>query len=339
MIRGQLELAVSAGATQEAACAAIGLDPRTVQRWAGRADGDRRAAAQKKAPAHQLTKAEAVEVLRTLNTPEFRDLPPNVVVAILADHDVYLASPSTMYRLLRVAGQLAHRTTAKPPTKRHKPAEACASAPNQVWSWDITYLSTTVRGVFLRLYVVLDVFSRKIVGWSVHAEETADHAARLLAKIVAAEGARPGLVLHSDNGAPMKGCTMLAMLEQLGVVPSFSRPRVSNDNPYSEATFRTLKHCPQYPADGVFADLAAAEAWTAAFVDWYNGVHRHSGIKFVTPNERHAGLDTALLARRAEVFAAAKLKNPRRWTGDIRDWSPITEVRLNPDADPAKPAA
>jgi transposase InsO family protein len=331
VIRGAVHEAVAAGASRAAACAALGLDRRTLQRWRRGADGDRRKGP-KRPPSNRLTATDAAKVLRTLNLPEFRDLSPHVVVALLADQGIYLASEATMYRLLRAAKQLAHRTGARPAVRRAKPREACATAPNQVWSWDISYLPTPVRGQFFRLYMVLDVFSRKIVGAAVHAEESGELAARLMAATVAAERAAPGLVLHSDNGAPMKAETMLAMLQRLGVAASFSRPSVSNDNAYSEAAFRTAKYCPMYPADGVFESLEAAAAWTADFVRWYNEKHRHSGIKFVTPAERHDGRDVAILAKRAAVYAAAKVRNPARWAGDTRDWSRIDTVRLNPDA-------
>jgi putative transposase len=338
VIQGVLDQANVSGATAKAACSMLGLDARTVQRWAKRSDGDRRAGP-KRAPANKLAAAESAEILRVLNTPEFRDLSPNVAVALLADRGTYLASQATMYRLLRKEGQLSHRTAAKPPIKRAKPREVRATAPNQAWSWDITYLSTVVRGSFYRLYMIMDIFSRKIVGWAVHESELGEHAARLVDAAHAAEGALPGCVLHADNGGPMKAATMIATLERLGVVPSFSRPHVSDDNPYSESLFRTLKYCPAYPTDGIFTSLEAARAWVAEFVAWFNTEHRHSGVKFVTPDERHQGLDARILEHRAAVYAAAKRKHPGRWSGEIRDWSRIDEVRLNPDAVQAEAVA
>ena len=328
----------AAGATVRDACAALDLDPRTVQRWSRRPDGDRRAGP-RRAPANRLAPAERAELLRALNSPEFRDRSPNVVVALLADRGTYLASQATMYRLLRAAGQLAHRTAARPPVRRARPREVRAAAPNRAWSWDITYLASDVRGVFHRLYLIMDVFSRKIVGWAVHDDERGAHAARLISAACAAEGVRPGCVLHSDNGGPMKAATMRATLDRLGVVPSYSRPRVSDDNPYSEALFRTLKYCPAYPSDGVFPSRAEATAWVARFVAWFNTEHRHSGVKFVTPEQRHQGRDAAILARRTAVYAAAKRQRPDRWSGPARDWSRVDEVRLNPATDVDEPAA
>jgi putative transposase len=176
----------------------------------------------------------------------------------------------------------------------------------------------------------VDVYSRKIVGWEVHPEESAQLAARLVQRAIVDEGADPQrLVLHADNGGPMKGSTMLATLQRLGVVASFSRPSVSDDNPFAEALFRTLKYRPGYPRKP-FADIASAHAWVQGFVTWYNGEHLHSGIRYVTPNDRHAGRDKAILAHRHHVYVQAKKRTPRRWSGLTRNWSPIGAVYLNP---------
>ena len=334
MIVGLIAEAAAAGAPRREACALLGLAPSTLQRWKKDPRADRRGGPRPRT-ANQLTRREAKRLLRTLNSPAFCDLPPKVVVALLADQGVYLGSESTMYRLLRQAGQLAHRRSAKPPTRRAKPREARATAPNQVWCWDITYLPSAVRGVFHKLYLVLDVFSRKVVGTAVHASELARHAADLLDRTYAAEGVQADeLVLHADNGGPMKGSSMLSTMRRLGVVASFSRPRVSNDNAFAESVFNTLKGCPAYPKGGVFATLEDARQWVAKFVHWYNTEHRHSGIKFVTPHQRHTGEDVAILRSRAAVYAAAQRRRPDRWTGPVRNWTRVTEVRLNPDATP-----
>jgi transposase InsO family protein len=215
-----------------------------------------------------------------------------------------------------------------------------AKGPNQVWSWDITYLRSPIRGAFFYLYVVVDVWSRKIVGWAVHEEESGDHASALIEAACAREGVERGeLVLHSDNGGPMKAATLLAMLEVLGVAASFSRPRVSNDNPFSEALFRTAKYRPQYPRRP-FKSLDEARSWAADFARWYNTEHRHSAIRFVTPDERHSGRDTELLAQRAALYATARERRPERWTGSTRIWTPVREVALNPASNtPAEAAA
>ena len=218
-----------------------------------------------------------------------------------------------------------------PPRTVSKPTGYKATGPNQVWSWDITFLRTTIVGQFLRLYLVLDIYSRKIVGWEIHETERADYAATLIRQACLTEGIHEaGLVLHADNGSPMKGATMLATLQHLGVVPSFSRPSVSNDNPYSESLFGTMKYMPTFPAHP-FDSVEAAREWVEGFVAWYNVMHRHSGIQFVTPVERHSGKDTEILQKRKAVYEAAKQRHPERWSRDIRNWDAVGEVWLNPE--------
>ena len=177
----------------------------------------------------------------------------------------------------------------------------------------------------------MDIFSRKIVGWQVYGTENSELASEVMRDICERENIAPNqVVLHSDNGSPMKGATMLATLQSLGVMASFSRPAVSNDNPYSESLLKTLKYRPDYP-ERAFENLFAARQWVGTFVHWYNHEHCHSAIRFVTPGERHAGQDTALLAKRVEVYEAAKAKHPQRWSGSTRNWEPVRVVHLNPD--------
>ena len=200
-------------------------------------------------------------------------------------------------------------------------------------SWDITYLRSLIRGQFFYLYLVEDVWSRKILGWQVHDVECNELAAALVERIKAEAG--PGVdlrgwVLHSDNGGPMKGATMLATLQRLGVVPSFSRPSVSDDNPYIESLFRTLKYCPEYPSSG-FASVEHARLWVAKFVTWYNTCHQHSGIGFVAPADRHAGDDIAILAARRDTYARARDRHPERWARHTREWKRPDTVILNPE--------
>lgn len=329
MILALVNEAVAAGARPVRACDQLGLSLRCVQRWRvpGR-DDDRRCGRRTK-PTNSLSEAERREILATVNSVEYCDLSPKQIVPRLADEGRYLGSESTMYRILRAEDQLAHRGRAAAPT-RHTVKEHVATAPNQVWSWDITYLRTALNGSFYYLYLVEDVWSRKIVGWAVHDEESMDLAARLIREACARTGVDVnGLVLHSDNGGPMKGSTMLATLQRLGVVPSFSRPHVSDDNPFSEALFRTLKYRPGYPRKP-FATLEQARAWVAGFVAWYNDEHRHSAIRYVTPAQRHSGHDVAILAARAVVYERARRRRPERWTRTTRDWTPIGPVYLNP---------
>jgi putative transposase len=228
-----------------------------------------------------------------------------------------------------------HRGRAKPPRKMRPPTTHVATGPRQVWCWDMTYLPAQVAGRWFYLYLILDLYSRKIVGWEVHAEDHADHAAHLVHRTAFAEGIATNYnkpVLHGDNGATLKATTVLAMLHWLGVKPSYSRARVSDDNAFAEALFRTAKYRPEFPADG-FADLDAARAWAVRFTHWYNFEHKHSGIQYVSPAQRHAGEDQDILAARHAVYEAAKQRNPARWSGDTRDWSPVGPVTLNPERD------
>jgi len=204
-----------------------------------------------------------------------------------------------------------------------------------VWCWDMTFLPATVAGQWFYLYLILDLYSRKIVGWEVHDADDSDHAAHLVRRTALAEGIA-GLptkpVLHGDNGATLKATTVLAMLYWLGVKPSYSRPRVSDDNAYAEALIRTAKYRPEFPVRG-FADLAQARRWAMAFVHWYNVDHRHSGIRYVSPAQRHAGDDHAILAARHGVYLRARERHPARWSRHTRNWTPIGAVTLNPEKD------
>ncbi len=186
-----------------------------------------------------------------------------------------------------------------------------------------------MRGIFFYLYLVLDIYSRKIVAWQIHDCEHADHASDLMIQACIDEQVCVDqITLHSDNGSPMKGATMLATLQALGIMPSFSRPSVSNDNAYSESLFKTLKYRPEYP-DLPFMNIVEARKWVAGFIDWYNYEHLHSAIRFVTPNDRHLGNDQKILEGRDRVYAQARQKHPERWSGDLRDWSIIEQVELN----------
>lgn len=333
MIQTLIAEAVAQGARRAPACHLLGLSVRTVERWRGRHPEDARRGPHT-APANALSPEERATILQVVTSAPYRDCSPHQIVPRLADTGVYLASESTVYRVLRAEALLAHRGRAAAPQPRGKPVHV-ATGPDQVWSWDITYLKSPVRGAFWYLYLILDIWSRRIMGWAVHREQRDTHAATLFHTCCTQRQLDPtGLVLHADNGGPMKGATMVSTLERLGVLPSFSRPGVSNDNPFSEALFRTLKYCPAYPSQP-FATLAAATAWVTAFVQWYNHDHHHSAIRFVTPDDRHTGRDIARLAQRDAVYRAAQARQPARWSQQTRDWSPITTVRLNPEQDVA----
>lgn len=325
--------AVNSGARQERACEAISLSERTLQRWQNdqaAGSGDRRPA-RIQTPKNQLSDSERKRVLAIANSPEFGHLPPSQIVPRLVDQGEYVASESTFYRVLKAENQLKHRGAEKPSKPRSKPRALRATAPAQLFSWDITYLPTQIKGIYFYLYLFMDIFSRKIVGWQVYESESSEQASEVMRDICARENiGQNQVVLHSDNGSPMKGATMLATLQTLGVMPSFSRPAVSNDNPYSESLFKTMKYRPAYPQQP-FENLMAARQWVGTFVHWYNEEHRHSAIRFVTPAQRHAGLDAALLSKRTELYEAAKARRPERWSGATRNWTPVVVVHLNPE--------
>ena len=285
----------------------VGLDARTVQRWQSREDGDRRHGPKSK-PANALSDAEKAELLRIVNSEECRNLSPKQIVPILADRGLYLASESTIERVLREEGQKTHRGP-KRPKGTAKPREKRATAPCQVWSWDITYLRRPVVGQFYYLYMAIDIWSRKIVAAEVYETECGVSASAFLKTAVEREENSDALTLHQDNGAPMKG-TLKACMENLGVAMSYSRPHVSDDNPFSESLFGTMKTRPEYPRRA-FESIEEARRWVARFVHWYNEEHRHSAIGYVTPGERHRGEAEAVLAkRRCARLSACVCKNP-----------------------------
>lgn len=320
--------AVTAGARRWKACEILEITLRTLQRWEGSCGGDQRAGPSN-GPENALSEAERALIVAVATSKMFRDLSPAQIVPILADTGVYLACESSFYRILREEKLLTHRGRARA-RRHHRPVEHVATGPNEVWSWDITFLRSPVRGQFYYLYLVMDIWSRKIVGWAIHEVQNANLAAALMREAAFREGIDPEeLVLHSDHGGPMIGATMLATLHWLGIVPSLSRPQVPDDNPYSESLFRTLKYRPEFPSRA-FESLNAARRWVACFVGWYNDEHRHSGIRFVTPAQKHTGAETSILKQREEVYKEAKERNPSRWSGPTRNWKPIKRVVLNP---------
>ena len=344
-LAAEITVACAAGARLAPACRLAGIDLRTFQRWRAGEDGqvraDRRPEAVRPAPQHALSEAERARIVALANEPRFASTPPARIVPALADEGVYVASEASFHRVLRDHGQMQPRGRARPPRTVGPPSTHMATAPGQVWCWDVTFLKAQVQGRWFYLYLILDLWSRKIVGYEVHETDQAEHAAHLVRRTALAESihARPlRPVLHGDNGPSVKATTVLAMLHWLGIAPSHSRPRVSDDNAYAEALFRTAKYRPDFPAAG-FADLAEARAWAAAFVHWYNHEHRHSGLRYVTPAQRHAGEDRSVLAVRHALYQQAREANPRRWSGPTRNWTPIGAVTLNPERDSVVAAA
>src|ERR1700723_1815739 len=332
------------GARLAPACALAGIDVRTLQRWKshdGLSHGDRRPDADRPVPSHALSKTERAQIIAVANEPRFADTPPARIVPALADEGIYIASESSFHRVLRAHGQMSRRGRAQPPRTSRPPTTHIATAPGEVWCWDITFLPAQMKGQWFYLFLILDLYSRKIVGFEVHDTDSADHAAHLARRTALAEGVhakpvRP--VLHGDNGATLKATTVLAMLHWLGIEPSYSRPRVSDDNSFAEALFRTAKNRPEFPLKG-FVDLDSARQWAARFVHWYNQEHRHSAIRYVTPAQRHAGQDGPVLAARHAVYQDARQRNPQRWSGSTRNWTPAGAVPPNPERDTVVRAA
>jgi transposase InsO family protein len=325
--------AIKAGARKKEAVKIINISIRTLQRWESSVEDKRTFIV--KNPPNKLSCEEREEIIDICCSDRFKDLSPNIIVPLLADDGQYIASESTMYRILKTEKLLQHRTNCQP-INRYKPPVLQANGPNQLWSWDITYLKTSIRGKFFYLYLFMDVWSRAIVGWSIYENQSSELAAQLISDICLANNVS-SVNLHSDNGGPMKGATMLATLERLGVVPSFSRPSVSNDNPYSESLFKTVKYNAGYPPN-YFNSREEAIEWFTKFTNWYNETHLHSGIKFVTPMQRHRGEHVALLQKRTETYSKAKLENPIRWSRNTRNWKQKEIVYLNPSKEKSEAA-
>jgi len=325
--------AVTSGSRKKKACEEAGISLRTYRRWiqGGKINEDKRPNAIRPEPGNKLSKEEEQGILDYCNQAEYASLPPSQIVPDLLDKGIYLASESSYYRVLHRYGQLHHRGRSQPRRKQAAPTTHLARKANEVWSWDITYCASQVKGQFFYLYMFIDIYSRKIVGCDVYEKECGELAAEMIQRCQLREQClKEPLVLHSDNGAPMKAFTMKAKLEELGITPSHSRPSVSNDNPFSEALFRTLKYRPNWPSSG-FKDVFEVRDWADSFVSWYNNKHKHSKLNFVTPAERHQGNDREILASRKLVLEAARKVNPTRWSGEVRNCNPVRPTTLNPE--------
>lgn len=264
-------------------------------------------------PPNALCEAERQQILTLLRSEEYCDLAPAQVWARLLDDGVYLCSISTMYRLLAAAGECRERRRQRTHPAKKKP-ELIATRPNQVWSWDITKLRSATRGKYYELYVIIDIFSRYVVGWTVADAETGELARDFIEGVYLEQGITDGeLTLHADRGTSMTSKPVSQLLVDLGVERSHSRAHVSNDNPYSEAAFKTLKYCPAFP--GSFGSIEDARAFAKTFFDYYNHEHRHSGIGLHTPASVHYGTATAIRAQRGLVLDAAFAAHPDRFHG------------------------
>lgn len=320
----------AAGLSWSRIAAETGLSASTLQRWRQPENtGDQRPHAERPVPENALSEAEKELILETCNKPEYASLPPAQIVAKLADEGSYIGSESTFYRILRVMKQQHHRGRARAPSPKRPPATHTATAPNQIWVWDITWLPAKIFGTFYKLYIIMDLFSRKIITAEVFDTENAEYSKTMVQRAYIQEGGGPE-ILHGDNGSPLKEHTLIAKLQSLGIKPSHSRPRVSNDNAHAEALFRTLKYTPAYPAEG-FDSIEEARKWTEQFVQFYNHEHLHSGIGMVSPAAKHAGEDIAILQKRKAVYEKAKAKNPSRWIqGKTRALANVSATSLNP---------
>jgi putative transposase len=269
------------------------------------------------------------EIISVCNEPRFRDQTPYEIVPQLLAEGRYLASESTFYRILRQADQVHHRSQTRVRHRHGKPPERKATGSDQVYTWDITYMSRTIKGFFYYAYVVKDLYDRSIVGWAVHEEESEKHSKVMFENIL--KGRQVQLkALHADNGHPMKGISLMAFLQSLNIEVSHSRPRTSNDNPYIESLFRTLKYHVTYP--GAFETLEGAREWMGLFVHWYNTVHLHSSIGYVTPHQMRYGHAQRIFEQRNSTLQLARQVHPERWGArPAREWSIPQEVLLNPD--------
>ena len=319
--------AVTSGARKSKACGVVELSLRTFQRWEKGCTPDKRQTASKRVY-RKLSPAERKDVLDVSCSDRFKDLTPYEIVPVLAEEGRYIASESTFYRILREATLLHHRGNSRPKSKTGKPPELKATGPNQVWSWDITWLRSEVTGLFYYCYMIKDIWKKNIVGWEIHEYESVDIAKEMFMRLKMKYDLK-GIHLHSDNGNPMKGATMIITLHSLGVIPSFSRPRISTDNPFIESLFSTMKYTAGYP--GRFKSLAHAREWMSEFVNWYNTKHRHSAIGYVTPEQRGTGIDLEIFKKRNAVIEKARKKHPERWGKKVRKWENLDVVLLNPD--------
>jgi putative transposase len=309
------------------ACAALDMPRATLYRQ--RKPKPAKSVSRRGCSTRRLTDAERQAVLEVLHEPRFSDQPPAQVYAKLLDEGRYLCSVRTMHRLLAQAGESGERRVQRAKT-HHRIPRLVADAPNVVWSWDITKLATWARGVFLSLYVVLDLYSRYVVAWMVAARENSALAKQLLAQAISAHGIEPGcLRVHQDRGAPMTAHGFLDLLAELGVDPSHSRPRVSNDNAFSEAHFKTLKYQPDFP--GQFRDIEHARVWCAQFFDWYNHHHQHSGLALFTPADVFHDRVAELIITRQAGLDAAYAAHPERFVnGPPKVARPPAVVAINP---------
>lgn len=321
-----IDEAQKSGARLKAAVDIVGISLRTLERWKKEPKDDNRKD-NRFSTSNALTAEEKKVIRETICLPQYRDLSPNQIVPILAEKGLYIGSESTMYRLMKKEGLQVYRGRSRAP-ERKRPDEYVATKPNQIWTWDITYLPSERKGEYFYLYLMMDIWDRSIVGWSVHDRESGKLAAELLNQTCFRNKVDEGsLIVHQDNGTPMTSSDFLKCLSYWGQ-PSYSRPGVSDDNPYSESLFKHLKYNHRYPIR--FETIESARKWMQSFVEHYNSQHRHSGISFVTPNQRRTGEDKKILEVRISTYKKAQARNPHRWSRQTRQWKYTDKVTLNP---------
>lgn len=328
---------MSGGLSQEKACEAIGLTGRTYRNWKHAPDGDGRLCRTNYKSPLQIDESEITRVLERYCKPDVIDLSlTQAFYKLLDEENFYVCSLRSLYRIFKKRGLLGKRTPTRQAQRHSRPTSYCAIKPNAVWTWDITYFrQSAYTAKFYYAYVIVDVYSRYIISAKVFDADNAEYASSFLQNAFEKYGIVPGqLVVHSDNGASMKATKTLAVLEQQGVTFSHSRPRVSNDNPYSESLFRTLKYNGTYiyPRDG-FDSTDQAQEWLNGFVEHYNEEHRHRGIRMVTPGSRFRGQDIEILRKRRQTMLEAKQRAPHRWIqrDALLNCDPINKVWLNPE--------
>jgi putative transposase len=298
----------------------IGISTRTLQNWRRFGLTDKRKGSSRFVP-HRLTEEEEEQLYQVATSERMMNLTPEQIVAIMAFENKYIASESTLYRVLRKRKALTHRQESKKPCERHPYTQMEVTGPNQVWAWDITWLSTDVRGQFKYAYSIIDIFDKSIVCWTIEDYESDDHAKHLFSRACRNKHVRPEIV-HADNGHPMRGASLGTYLDSLKISRSHSRPRVSNDNAHIEAWHKTLKYRVGYPK--VLPSLHFAREWFAKFVDWYNNEHLHSSLGYVTPHQRRSGEAEAIYQARDKGIQEAKARNPHRWRqGKIKVWASL----------------
>lgn len=309
------------------ACVALGLSRATLYR-ARRPAPPPAPAKPRPSPPRRLSDEERQRILDILHSPEFADQPPAEVFATLLGRGEYVGSIRTMYRVLAAAGEVRERRNVRS-AQVHPAPSLTATKPNEVWTWDITKLATTEKGVFLHAYVIIDLFSRFVVGWLLATKECKHLAATLFAETIARHGVEPGLIVHADRGSAMKSDTLAQLLADLGASRSFSRPRVSDDNAYSEAQFKTMKYQPDYP--GLFTGVEHGRGWLQEFFGWHNDEHHHAGLALFTPADVFYGRVEGVAAIRQRALDAAYAAHPERFPhGAPVVRRPPAKVEINP---------